>query len=81
MRWTAPPGSTHITVYLSKNGATKSQWMQPPGSWAVVTLTTHQTGTCVVTGLDGGAWYDAHITASNDFGWGSVLAREQAARS
>ena len=71
VRWTAPPGSTHITVFLSKDGATKEMVDAASGKLGRGDAYRASPGTCLVTGLDGGAWYTAYITAMNAMGWSS----------
>ena len=70
VRWAAPPGSDFVTVFLRKNDADEEPVDAASGKLGSGDAHDASDGTCVVTGLDGGASYDAQICASNDFGWG-----------
>ena len=70
VRWSAPPGSDFVTVYLSKNDADEEPVNAATGKLGEGQAYDASDGSCVVTGLEGGASYDAQISARNDFGWG-----------
>ena len=70
VRWAAPPGSDFVTVFLRKNDADEEPVDAASGKLGPGDAHDASDGTCVVTGLEGGASYEAQICASNDFGWG-----------
>ena len=67
VRWAVLPGCTHISLYLSKNGAKE---LEVAATGKVEKGDAHDAslGSCVVTGLEGGASYTALMCAENDFG-------------